>query len=50
MPHESEEDIVYINGLNKCVTIKDNVLKNKDIRILGCKDSYVYVDTNVEYL
>jgi hypothetical protein len=32
-PHEPEGEIVYMNGLNKCVTIKDAALTNKDVRI-----------------
>eukprot|EP00347_Sterkiella_histriomuscorum_P018435 403345520 len=49
-PHEPEEEIVYMNGLNKCVTVKENALQNKDVRIIGCEDSYIYIDTNVSYL
>lgn len=48
--NEDEDDIVYMNGLNKCVTIKDQSIQNKDVRILGCEDSYIYLDTNVSYL
>jgi hypothetical protein len=32
-PHEPEGEIVYMNGLNKCVTIKESALQNKDVRI-----------------
>jgi TBCC domain-containing protein 1 len=40
-----------MNGLNKCVTIKEpGQLQNKDVRIIGCEDSYIYVDSNVSYL
>ena len=46
-PHEPEEEIVYLNSLNKCVTVKEEQLKNKDVRIGGCEDSNIYIDTNV---
>lgn len=49
-PNEPEDEIVYMNGLNKCVTVKDQTLQNKDVRIIGCEDSYIYIDTNVQYL
>ncbi|CDW72648.1 tubulin binding cofactor c domain-containing protein [Stylonychia lemnae] len=49
-PHEPEDEIVYMNGLNKCVTIKDSALQNKDVRIVNCEDSYIYVDTNVGFI
>lgn len=39
-----------MNGLNKCVTIKDNSVQDKDLRIIGCEDSYIYIDTNVNYM
>ena len=49
--HENEEEIVYMNGLNKCVNIKEqNQIQNKDVRIVGCEDSYIYIDTNVSYM
>ena len=47
---ESTEDVIYMNGLNKCVTIRDNQIQSKDVRIIGCEDSYIYVDTNVKYM
>jgi hypothetical protein len=49
-PHEPEDEIIYMNGLNKCVTVKDQSLQNKDVRIVGCEDSYIYIDTNVSHL
>lgn len=49
-PHEPEGEIVYMNGLNKCVTIKESAIQNKDVRIQGCEDSYIYVDTNVQFM
>lgn len=48
--HEPEGEIIYINNLNKCVTIKDASVQSKDVRILGCEDSYIYVDTNVQFM
>jgi hypothetical protein len=39
-----------MNGLNKCVNVRDNQIQNKDVRIVGCEDSYIYVDTNVQFL
>lgn len=49
-PNEPVDEIVYMNGLNKCVTIRDNAIQNKDVRLLGCEDSYIYIDTNVKYM
>lgn len=48
--NENEQNIVYLNGLNKCVTVRDSALAHKDVRLLGCEDSYVYIDTCVDYL
>jgi hypothetical protein len=48
--HEPEGEILYLNSLNKCVTMKDSALQMKDVRIQGCEDSYIYVDTNVQYM
>ena len=47
--NDAEEDIIFMNGLNKCMTIRENQLQNKDVRIVGCEDSYIYIDTNVQY-
>ncbi len=47
--HESEEIVVHINGLNRCVTIREAV-HNKDIRIAGCEDTYIYVDAPVRFV
>jgi hypothetical protein len=50
-PHEPEGEIVYMSNLNKCVTIKEgSTIQNKDVRILGCEDSYIYIDTNVSFM
>lgn len=48
--NEPEDEIVYLNGLNKCVTVRDSSISHKDVRLLGCEDSYVYIDTCVDYL
>lgn len=50
LPNELEDEIIYMNGLNKCVTIRDSQIQNKDVRILGCEDTYIYVDTNVQFM
>ena len=49
VPHEPEEgEIVYMNNLNKCVTIREGEnIKGKDVRIMGCEDSNIYIDTSV---
>eukprot|EP00350_Pseudokeronopsis_sp_OXSARD2_P010786 CAMPEP_0170547632 /NCGR_PEP_ID=MMETSP0211-20121228/6022_1 /TAXON_ID=311385 /ORGANISM="Pseudokeronopsis sp., Strain OXSARD2" /LENGTH=77 /DNA_ID=CAMNT_0010852777 /DNA_START=596 /DNA_END=829 /DNA_ORIENTATION=+ len=47
--NEMEDDIIYLNGLNKCMTIMDEQLKNKDVRIVACEESYIYIDTSVQY-
>jgi TBCC domain-containing protein 1 len=49
-PNEQDEEVVYMNGLNKCVNMRDSQIQSKDVRILGCEDSYIYIDTNVSYL
>lgn len=49
-PNEPEDEIEYMNGLNKCVTIREGQVQNKDLRIIGCEDSYIYIDTNVKFL
>ena len=35
----------YIAWLNKCVTVRDitNTVAGKDIRIISCEDSYLYI-------
>ena len=40
----------YIAFLNKCVTIRDvtNTVAGKDIRIVSCEDSYLYIGTSVD--
>ena len=48
--NEPEDEIVYMNGLNKCVTIREAQIQNKDVRIMGCEDSYIYIDTNVQFM
>ena len=42
----------YIAFLNKCVTVRDitNTPPGKDVRIVGCEDSYLYLGTNVDCL
>lgn len=32
------------------MTIKESIVKGKDVRILGCEDSYIYIDTNVQFM
>ena len=44
-------DVFYIQGLNKSVTIKDKQLcSNKEIRVIGCEESYIYIDACVKYI
>jgi len=42
----------YIAFLNKCVTVKDvtNLVAGKDVRIMSCEDSYIYIGTSVDCL
>jgi len=42
----------YIAFLNKCVTVRDitNTVSGKDIRIISCEDSYLYIGTAVDCL
>ena len=42
----------YIAFLNKCVTVRDvtNTPPGKDIRLIGCEDSYMYIGTSVDCL
>mmetsp|Transcript_14678 Transcript_14678/g.10572 ORF Transcript_14678/g.10572 Transcript_14678/m.10572 type:complete len:191 (+) Transcript_14678:321-893(+) len=50
-PAEPDDgSIVHINGLNKCMTIMDGEeLQERDVRIVNCDDSYIYVDAAVSY-
>ena len=42
----------YIAWLNKCVTVRDitNTVAGKDIRIISCEDSYLYIGQAVDCL
>ena len=42
----------YIAFLNKCITVRDltNTPPGKDIRLIGCEDSYMYIGTNLDCL
>jgi len=37
--------IEYLSFLNKCVTVRDgdNLDEGKDVRIIACEDTYVYL-------
>jgi hypothetical protein len=48
MPTPPEQnDYCVIRQLEKCVTIKNEELLNKNIHISQCKESYIYINTNV---
>lgn len=42
----------YIAFLNKCVTVRDvtNMAPGKDVRLVCCEDSYLYIGTSVDCL
>jgi hypothetical protein len=41
-------DVVAINGLTKSVMNRDEKsCKAKDVRIINCEDSYIYIDSSV---
>ena len=42
----------YIAFLNKCVTVRDvtNLISGRDVRIISCEDSYLYIGTSVDCL
>jgi len=45
------DDVVYLQGLIRGVTIKEaESLNTKEIRILNCEDSHIYIDGNVNYI
>lgn len=40
-----------MNGLNKCVMVREtDIIKNKEVKLLGCEDSYVYIDAPLQSL
>jgi len=41
--------VVQLTNLQRCVTIREN-LGGKDVRISGCEDSYIYIDSAVDFL
>lgn len=42
----------YIAFLNKCMTVRDvtNSMPGRDVRIISCEDSYIYIGNNVDCL
>lgn len=42
----------YIAFLNKCMTVRDvtNTASGKDIRVISCEDSYIYIGIDVDCL
>ncbi len=43
------EDLIYLKNLSKCVTIKEaSAVQNKNIKIVQCEDSYIYINSNVK--
>ncbi|EGR33620.1 tubulin-specific chaperone c, putative [Ichthyophthirius multifiliis] len=46
--NETQDNIVYIQGLTKSVMCKDEKsCENQDLRIVNCEDSYLYIDSYV---
>eukprot|EP00330_Aristerostoma_sp_ATCC50986_P004434 CAMPEP_0114594530 /NCGR_PEP_ID=MMETSP0125-20121206/16184_1 /TAXON_ID=485358 ORGANISM="Aristerostoma sp., Strain ATCC 50986" /NCGR_SAMPLE_ID=MMETSP0125 /ASSEMBLY_ACC=CAM_ASM_000245 /LENGTH=253 /DNA_ID=CAMNT_0001794921 /DNA_START=254 /DNA_END=1015 /DNA_ORIENTATION=+ len=44
-------DVLYIQGLSKIVTIKDKQMcSNKEVRIIACEHSYIYIDASVRLI
>lgn len=47
----TNENICLMNGLNKCVTIKDqSYCENKILKLSACEESFIYIDACVDYL
>ena len=44
--------IEYLSFLNKCVTVRDadNLEEGKDVRVIACEDTYVYLGNMVDCL
>lgn len=47
---DTDPQTTFLDSLNKCVMTKDAQFRNKDLRVQKCEDSYIYVNTNVEYV
>jgi len=46
----TNENICMMNGLNRCVTIKDqSYCEDKILRINACEESFIYIDACVSY-
>lgn len=45
-----DNNIVEIRGISKAVTIQENDLQGKSLRITGCEDSYIYINSSVNYV
>jgi len=41
------DDMIFLKGLSKCVTIKDSSFSGKHVKITNCDDSHIYINTNV---
>lgn len=43
------DTVVHLTNLQRCVTMRENI-SGKDVRINGCEDSYIYIDSPVDFL
>lgn len=44
-------DVVVLHNLNKSVTLKENRdCYDKEIKIIGCEESVIYIDACVKFL
>jgi len=48
---ENTNNVVYLQNMNKSVTMKDKqACGNREVRIIGCEDTYIYIDACVSYM
>lgn len=43
------DTVLHLTNLQRCVTMRENIA-GKDVRISGCEDSYIYIDSPVDFL
>ena len=41
---------LFLNGLSRCVTTKSEEATGKDVRIINCEDSYIYINSSINQL
>lgn len=44
---DKQEDVVEVVGICKGVSTQDQDLQTKNLKIIGCEDSYIYINTSV---